>query len=50
MSQNLENLPPNWDDIKEDCEYISHSLSVDHFLQRRNPRIHHYKFRMDFQS
>ena len=23
MSQNFENLPPNWDDIKEDCEHIS---------------------------
>ena len=22
MSQNFENLPPNWDDIKEDCEHI----------------------------
>ena len=23
MPQNFENLPPNWDDIKEDCEHIS---------------------------
>ena len=23
MSQNFENLPPKWDDIKEDCEHIS---------------------------
>ena len=23
MSQNFKNLPPNWDDIKEDCEHIS---------------------------
>ena len=23
MSQNFENLPPNWDEIKEDCENIS---------------------------
>ena len=23
MSQKFENLPPNWDDIKEDCEHIS---------------------------
>ena len=23
MSQNFENLPPNWEDIKEDCEHIS---------------------------
>ena len=23
MPQNFENLPPNWDDTKEDCEHIS---------------------------
>ena len=23
MPQNFENLPPNWDDNKEDCEHIS---------------------------
>ena len=23
MPQNFENIPPNWDDIKEDCEHIS---------------------------
>ena len=23
MSQNFENLPSNWDDIKEDCEHVS---------------------------
>ena len=23
MPQNFENLPPNWEDIKEDCEHIS---------------------------
>ena len=23
MSQNFENLQPNWDDIREDCEHIS---------------------------
>ena len=23
MPQNFENLPPNWDDLKEDCEHIS---------------------------
>ena len=23
MPQNLENLPPNWDDIKKECEHIS---------------------------
>ena len=22
MPQNFEKLPPNWDDIKEDCEHI----------------------------
>ena len=23
MPQNFENFPPNWDDIKKDCEHIS---------------------------
>ena len=47
MPQNLENNPPNWDKIDDECQHIP--LPMDHNLWKRNSNSCYYMFEMDLQ-